>query len=209
MRLQAHDLILSALLLVSSIGIFTWWSVQLHPLNNVSWTAIPPDIPGLPSFDDPQLSTSHQTVERPLFWESRRPLSPQASTTAQNAPPVPMELLGIVTEGDKRVALLRPLQGTQPFLVYRLHQSESHNGMVVQNIGRDRVTIGSTSGMQTLTIQRGSKNPGFKLQPAKPSEPQFVEATPAKLTDTKIEDPTIGMGAKPMPPTIIKNRFTR
>jgi len=209
MRQQPYNLTLFALLLVSSVGIFAWWIAQLHPLNNINWTAIPPDISALPSFDNAQSSTSLQTIERPLFWESRRPLSPQTSITTQNAPPVPMELLGIVTEGDRRVALLRPLQGAQPNIVYRLHQGENHNGTVVQNIDRDRVTISSTSGIQTLTMQRGSKNSGFKRQPTKPSEPQFVEATPAKPTDIKTEEPTKGVGAKPTLPGILKNSFTR
>jgi len=180
MKLHLHNLILLTLLLISSLGLVAWWSAQLHPLNNLNWKVIPPEMPVLPNFDTALLATGNQSLERPLFWESRRPQAVQTNLALPSAAPVPMELLGIVSEGERRVALLRPLQGTPPLLVRRLHQGESYNGMTLQRIDNDRVTLDGANGPQILSLKRGSQNPNAN-QPAKLSAPQTIEATRSKL----------------------------
>jgi len=182
MKLQLHNLILLTLLLISGLGLAAWWSAQLHPLNNLNWKVIPPEMPVLPNFDTTPLAAGNQSLERPLFWESRRPQASQTNAALSSAAAVPMELLGIVSEGDQRVALLRPLQGTPPLLVRRLHQGESYNGMTIQRIDNDRVTLDGANGTQILSIKRGSQNPNAN-QPAKLSAPQTIEATRSKLPD--------------------------
>jgi len=169
---------LLALLLISGLGLFAWWATQLQLLNNQNWTSLPPDIPALPVIDtnNQNISNFAQTLERPLFWESRRPLPLQVSSTTTTAA-VPMELLGIVSEGDQRVALLRPLQGTPPLLVRRLRQGESYSGMTLQSIDNHQVTLETASGIQTLQLKRGSQNSNFKQQPAKLSAPDSIKIT--------------------------------
>jgi hypothetical protein len=182
MKLYHHNLILLTLLLISSLGLAAWWSAQLRPLNNLSWKAIPPEIPALPIFDTAPIASSNQSLERPIFWESRRPQAPQKNVMPPIAAPVPMELLGIVSEGNQRVALLRPLQGTPPLLVRRMHQGESYNGMTIQRIDNDRVTLDSANGPQIIPLKRGSQNPNAN-KPAKLSAPQTIETTRSKLPD--------------------------
>jgi len=182
MKLYRHNLILLTLLLISSLGLAAWWSAQLSPLNNLSWKTIPPEIPALPNFDIAPLAAGNQSLERPIFWESRRPQTPQKNVMPPIAAAVPMELLGIVSEGDQRVALLRPLQGTPPLLVRRLHQGENYNGMTIQRIDNDRITLDSANGSQIITLKRGSQNPNAN-QPAKLSAPQTIETTRSKLPD--------------------------
>lgn len=181
MKLQLHNLILLTLLLISGLGLVAWWSAQLHSLNNLNWKTLPPEMPALPNFDTTSVAVGKQSLERPLFWESRRPQAVQTNLAPPSAAPVPVELLGIVSDGEQRVALLRPLQGTPPLLVRRLHQGESYNGMTLQRIDNDRVTLDGANGSQILSIKRGSQNPGFSQQPAKLSAPQTIEATRSKL----------------------------
>jgi len=180
MKLQLHNLILLSLLIISGLGLAAWWSAQLQPLHSLNWKTISPEIPTLPNFDTHPPAAGNQSLERPLFWESRRPQAPQTTVAPPIAAPVPMELLGIVTEGDQRVALLRPLQGTPPLLVRRLHQGENYNGMTLQRIDNDRVTLDGANGSQIITIKRGSQNLNAN-QPAKLSAPQTIEATRSKL----------------------------
>jgi len=182
MKLQLHNLILLTLLIIISFGLVAWWSAQLQPLNNLNLKTIHPEIPALPNFDIAPMAAGNQSLERPLFWESRRPQAPQTTVAPPIAAPVPMELLGIVGEGDQRVALLRPLQGTPPLLVRRMHQGENYNGMTIQRIDNDRVTLDSANGPQILSLKRGSQNPNAN-QPAKLSAPQTIEATRSKLPD--------------------------
>ncbi|HES75622.1 MAG TPA: hypothetical protein ENO09_01290 [bacterium] len=183
MNLRLSTLILLALLLVGSLGLAAWWSLKLQPLNNLSWQTLPPDIPALPNFESLPQALGGQTLERPLFWESRRALAPVATQTKDSQTPVPMELLGIVSEGTQRVALLRPLQGTPPLLVRRLHAGETFNGLTIQSIDTDRVTLESRDGLQVLTLKRGSDNPQFSQQPAKLSAPDTIETTRRKLPE--------------------------
>ena len=181
MKLSPSTLLLFTLLLFGSLGLAAWWSMKLQPLNQLSWKTLPPDIPALPNLQPAPAIQGGQTLERPIFWESRRPMPPAiANPTPPVQAPVPMELLGIVGEGTQRVALLRPLQGTPPLIVRRLRAGESFSGMMLQSIDIDRVTLNGANGLQVLTLKRGSENP-LNQQPAKLSAPQTIEATRQKL----------------------------
>lgn len=154
MSFRLHDLVLITLLLLGCVGLAAWWTIHLQSLDTLSWKSLPPDTPTLPRFDNATASTGNQTLERPLFWESRRPLPPQAATTAAPAPSTTMELLGIVTEDTHRVALLRESKGAP---VRRMHQGESINGATIQSIQSDSVILNGSTGLQTLKILRGSQ----------------------------------------------------
>ena len=169
MMLRPHNIALIALLLITSLSLFIWWATNIQRLSNLNWQPLPPDTPTLPNFGlrTANLTTSTQSLDRPLFWESRRPQTePTSRTTQPTAAPVPMELLGIVSEGNQRIALLRPLQGTAPLLVQRLRQGDSAQGINIQSIDNNSVTIQSINGTQTLKIVRGSlSQPKQQLQP--------------------------------------------
>ena len=123
MSLRPYNLTVLALLLLSSLGLATWWII----------------IPVVPRFDNAPTATNIQSLSRPLFWESRRPMPPQAPTSQATGVPAPMELLGVVTEGSRRIALVRTLKGTPPLPVQRLHLGETFNGMSLQAINEDNI----------------------------------------------------------------------
>ena len=157
MSLRPYNLTVLALLLLSSLGLATWWIIQLQPLSSLSWKTLPPDIPVVPRFDNAPTATNNQSLSRPLFWESRRPMPPQAPTSQATGVPAPMELLGVVTEGSRRIALVRTLKGTPPLPVQRLHLGETFNGMSLQAINEDNIVLKGSNGSQTLKILRGSQ----------------------------------------------------
>jgi len=182
MKLQRHNLVLLALLLVLGLSLFAWWGAKFQQLKATTWKSIPPELSPLPQTAPPQPTNGNPSLERPLFWESRRPLPTQATPNATAASP--LELLGIVTEGAQRVALLRPLQGTPPLQVHRLRVGDNYNGTTLQEIDNDQVTLKGTSGVETIKIKRGSQNPGFSNQPAKLSAPASIEITREKPQST-------------------------
>jgi len=174
MSRRPYNLVVLALLLLSGVALAAWWTIQLQPFSTLSWKSLPPDISALPRFDNTLETTGNQTLERPIFWESRRPLPPQNVATASTTPLIPMELLGIVTEGTRRVALLRALKGTPPLPVHRMHLGESFNGTTIQSINTDSVTLKSSNGLQVLRILRGSQ--GAPRETLVPSAKQIDKA---------------------------------
>jgi len=181
MKPHLHNLILLIALIIGGLNLAFWWSNQLQSLNTPNRKTQPPAIPNLPNLNLASSIVGNQTHERPLFWESRRPLPSETKSSATII--TPFELLGVVSEGSQRVALLRPLKGEPPVLVHRLHVGESYNGVTLQAIDTDQVTLKNANGVETLHLKRGSQNPNFSNQPAKLSAPQTIEATRSKLPD--------------------------
>jgi len=177
MSRRPYNLVVLALLLLSGVALAAWWTIQLQPFNTLSWKSLPPDISALPRFGNTleTETTGNQTLDRPLFWENRRPLPSQNVTAASTTHLVPMELLGIVTEGSRRVALLRALKGTPPLPVHRMHLGESFDGATIQSINTDSVTLKSSNGLQILRILRGSQ--GAPRETLIPSEKQIDKAS--------------------------------
>ena len=187
MKLQRQHIVLLTLILVGSLSLFAWWSAQVQQLKATTWKTLPPELTPLPQLAPLQPESGNQSLERPLFWESRRPLAPQAAATT--AATVPLELLGIISEGNLHIALLRPLQGTPPLRAQRLRVGDNYNGITLQDINHDQVTLKGANGIEVLRIQRGSQNPAFSQQPAKLIAPANTEVTrtpphaPQKITN--------------------------
>lgn len=180
MNSRSQNLILFVLLFVSSLGLFAWWAPQLQRIQDTHWTPIPPELPTLPGFHEQNgsLPPATQSYERPLFWESRRPRPTQNKTAASNGSLASIELLGIVTEGTARVALLRVHKAPPPLPAQRLHVGDSINGTTIQSIDTDSVTLKSPNEIRTLKILRGSQGapkeilaPQVKQTDSAPSRP--------------------------------------
>jgi len=202
MKISRHDFILTIFIVTGGLGLFAWWSTQVQTLGHLNWKALPPDVPALIPLSNTPPTSGTQAIERPLFWESRRPLPLQAAPTTAAA--TPLELLGIVTEGEQRVALLRPQQGTPPLRVRRLRIGDNYNGATLQDIGTDQVTLKGANGVEVIKIKRGSQNPGFSNQPAKLSAPTSIEVTrekPLPIPQNRIDELKTKAAPQAQPPT--------
>jgi len=183
MNTQRHNIILMVLFFVGSISLTAWWNSKLPSMLATTWKSIPPEIPYIHQLSPLKADSGNASLERPLFWGTRRPRPPQ-NATSEASTSVPMELLGIAIEGNQRTALLRPKQGTPPLTVLRLHQGQSASGITLKSIDNDQVMLETASGTQTLQLKRGSQNPGFSNQPAKLSAPTSIEVTREKPLPT-------------------------
>lgn len=182
-KLSRHNLILTSLIVISGLGLTYWWIIHLQTLSSLNWEALSPEVPVLTPLGNTYLTTDSQAIERPLFWESRRPLAasaPQTDSKSNNS----MELLGIVSVGGERVVLIRQLQAPSSQSVHRLHIGESHNGMTLKSISNDRVTFEGASGSKTLQLKRGSQKPEPNQPPAELRAPASAEATPENPLST-------------------------
>ena len=189
MNIRPLQLVFLTSILFGGAGLVAWWSTHLPALHNLHWKALPPGIPELPNLTQAITNDDSQMIDRPLFWESRRPLTQTStpSATPQNSSPI--ELVGIVSEGAQHIALLRTLPSTPQQPVRRLRPSETINGMTIQSIGMDRVTLYGSNGIQVLTLKRGGQN---------------AAQTPAKAAP----EITTEMPAQPPPPNLL-NRFNQ
>jgi len=182
-KLSRHNLVLTSFIVISGLGLFAWWFSHLQTLSSLNWKALPPEVPALTPPGNMHLTTDTQAFERPLFWESRRPLTASAPQT-DDKPTTSMELLGIVSEREQRIALIRLLQAPPPQSVRRLHIGESYNGMTLQSITNDRVTFEGASGSKTLQLKRGSQKSEPNQQSAELGTPSSAEATPKNSSST-------------------------
>jgi hypothetical protein len=79
--------------------------------------AAPEDVPVLaeePALEVPSHDTFLEIVERPIFSQSRRPAAEAEVPVVQAPPPtLDYELAGVVIWETQRIALVRPLKGTE------------------------------------------------------------------------------------------------
>lgn len=105
-----------------------------------------PELPDVFSMPELALDTFSEISERPVFSPSRRP----AASPSRISRPVPasdrsadLELVGLVSEGARRLALVRP-RGSQETV--QLAEGETYRDWTVAEIGADfvRVQAGGT-----------------------------------------------------------------
>jgi hypothetical protein len=117
-----------------------------------SETAAIPELPDIFSLSELTLDTYSEIAERPVFSPSRRPATGPARTSI----PTPalnrsadLELVGLVSEGDRRLALIRP-RGSQETV--QLAEGETYRDWTVAQIGVDFVVVRSGAGEQELRL---------------------------------------------------------
>ncbi len=96
-------------------------------------------------FSMPSINTFRETIQRPVFSQSRRP--PEAQPVAKKATPEqPLELtvMGIIFSPKERIAFVSP-QGkksrSRPEPLLQLNEGEKYEGWTVVGITRKGVTL--------------------------------------------------------------------
>ena len=101
--------------------------------------------------------------DRPLFFPSRRPFVPPATTESQAAPaeePASVELIGVLLTERERAALVQP-KG-QPG-AHWVHEQQTVAGWLVEEIAADRVRVRDGDHVEVVKLRADQARP-----PAKP-----------------------------------------
>ncbi|MEW6446139.1 MAG: hypothetical protein AB1479_08920 [Pseudomonadota bacterium] len=157
---------LSALLAAASTALTLYWQDALEHMMKPHWSSHPPELSDAPmsGIAPTNLSSLTSTRNRPLFWESRRP--PEKPALAEESSSGPIELLGIITEHDDRIALAR-IGGKSAQPTLRLRKGQLIGRFAVMRIDADSITLSSKDGVtQTLKLKRGNTPLNAQPRPA-------------------------------------------
>jgi hypothetical protein len=104
-----------------------------------------PALPAEPNFSMPAIHTFDETVQRPLFSESRRP--PEAQPVAKKkvvTKPPEFTVVGIIFSADERIAFVSPHDKgnrSRPKELLQLSEGTKYQGWTVVEIARKEVTL--------------------------------------------------------------------
>lgn len=158
-RLGVDGLIAAALAgIIVLLAATVAWQVAAGGASNEDDRTSPPEaleIPELPDvFGLPKLTldTYSEIAERPVFSPSRRPVT-SPGRTSQPTPvsnrSVDLELVGLVSEGARRLALIRP-RGSQETV--QVAEGETYRDWTIAKIGPDFIRVRSGGGEQELRL---------------------------------------------------------
>jgi hypothetical protein len=116
------------------------------------------------SFSISSLEDYQEIVDRPLFYETRRPPSPEVPEVAvQEEPeeeqPLALTLIGVMVTPDAKVALV---QNDDTNKVERLKLGDEIGGWEVQFIDSDNVVINKSDETKELALLRNKRKPSLK-----------------------------------------------
>jgi type II secretory pathway component PulC len=116
------------------------------------------------SFSIAPLDEYQEIVERPLFYETRRPPSPEVPEVAvqeepQEEQPLALTLIGVMVTSDAKVALV---QNDDTNKVERLKLGDEIGGWEVQFIDSDNVVINKSDETKELALLRNKRKPSLK-----------------------------------------------
>jgi hypothetical protein len=145
-------------LVLATIALFVGVeTLILNFLQSVS----PPDIRSNPNsnsniqretpFTLPGIEQFKQTVERPVFSENRHPgdqKSPSKTTEGQAMIPLDFKLMGIISSGGHKVALLKDGKGKY----VRLTPQSSHGGWQLIEVKDDSILLRQLNKTETLNL---------------------------------------------------------
>lgn len=108
-----------------------------------------------------------ETTARPLFSPTRRPAPPVVAAAQPAIQRGQFVLLGVITAGDTRIAMLREKSTGR---IHRVEKGKEVNGLKVSEIERESVTLaaGPENETMSLTVQKAGGAPG---QPGAPGVP--------------------------------------
>jgi hypothetical protein len=148
-----RNAILTLLLFGGATALFIAWQQALDRLTKPHWAARAPDIPPPPPAWTPHAGASAELLSRPVFWPSRRPAAHPADSQTESGP---VELLGILVEGQERLALMRIKSDKADNPARRLRKGESIGQHVLIRIDAEEVALSTPDGItQTLKLKRG------------------------------------------------------
>lgn len=122
----------------------------------------------------PPLARFSAIGERPLFSSSRRPVPGEKAVPAGPGIEQRYRLLGILTTGDSRRALLA--EGKRRFAVMEGGMLE---GWRIAHIEHDRIVLSSSAGEAVLQLQPAAAGEGW-VDPSPIARPNMSEKPPAE-----------------------------
>ncbi len=200
-------LILGAGVLVLSLLMVAEWLYLRHQRQQSVATAStgpapPPESELVPDrFSLPPLSQYPQTVERPLFMETRRPNPPVSATATpklEAAPPVNFKLMGVLATPEGKMVLIADAKGKYR----RLKTKDAYEGWEIADIQSDRVVLEQAGFTEDLKLLK--KGPKPPLKPGQPpaQSPQAPSAsTPQAVQPARPQHP-IAAGQAPAHPAV-------
>jgi len=116
-----------------------------------------------------------EVVERPVFFQTRRPPDPEAEPPpqAEAAPKADFVLSGLILSGKERLALLRPVRSAT---VERVHEGEEIEGWLVQAVKADRVVLKRGETVQEIRLEDKPPPPKPKSRRTRSRKPGGVPA---------------------------------
>lgn len=202
MPIRSRDYLLTSLLAALAVVLALLLAIEWSTLANQRGPAsgTPPGRTGGPETDEPlaaakfelpELDRYVQTVERPLFMETRQPGAEATSTAPPPAPPTPMhfKLMGVIRTPRQAIALIVDDKGKYRRL--RLHDPPV-DGWTLVEMDQDRVTMEQGDQREVLPLlkpraappppsraQQAGRVPGRPTQsPPKPALPSFTGNRP-------------------------------
>jgi len=195
---------LGAALIVLIIVILVEWFAFRHSLaqNNKAPRAPNPDTLGaavsLEGLGLPSVGEFSETVERPLFMESRRPSPPPPPGAAKRAePPAPVtfQLMGVVESPRGRVALIAESKGK-----YRkLREKDSIDGWEIVRITNDRILLHNEDIEESLNlVKKRPKTAGQQQHQEPPPQNQDRSQTDAAAQQSQMQQQQMQMQQQQM-----------
>jgi hypothetical protein len=129
-------------------------------------------------FDPPAERQFEEISDRPLFFPSRRPFVPPATTESQDAPAeetASVELIGVLLTERGRAALIQP-KG-QPG-AHWVHEQQTVAGWLVEEIAADRVRVRDGDHVEVVKLRADQARPPVKRERRRNSAPR-KDAKPA------------------------------
>ena len=160
MRRLGRDSMLAAALagIVVVLGAVVAWQVGANGMRSVDDSAPLSDADNLPELPDvlslPELAfdSYSEIVERPVFSPSRRPANGPVRAILPTPGPgrsFVLELVGLVSVGDRRVAMVRQ-RGSRE--VVQLGKGDTFGNWTVGEIGADFILVQSSDGEQEIRL---------------------------------------------------------
>jgi hypothetical protein len=188
-----------ALVLIAEWFLFAPSSTPSLPAPTAGTEIDAPSAQG-PDFQLPALEQFAETVERPLFSESRRPGPKDApageTTQAPTEAPSQMKLSAVVLAPGHQIAVLKNIATGK---LQRVGKGEEWNGWTVKEVRRDSAVLNNQGQEQILKLIRepGPKTP---TPPTAPTPKASVEAL-KRATGESARPPRAAQPDRPGAPT--------
>ncbi len=134
--------------------------------------------PAEPAFTLPPLGDFSETVARPLFLPSRRPLAPAEDAPAEAVTRDLFTLMGVIISADERMALVKRRKTGE---VLRLIEGQRVDGWLVEAIMPDRLALSHGEEAEEVVLKDAARRKGRTAKPP----PSPTQKAPAGKTEGK------------------------
>ncbi len=132
--------------------------------------------PAEPAFTLPPLGDFSETVARPLFLPSRRPLAPAEDAPAEAVTRDLFTLMGVIISADERMALVKRRKTGE---VLRLIEGQRVDGWLVEAIMPDRLALSHGEETEEVVLKDVARPPRKKGRDADRSKGRTAKPPPS------------------------------